>query len=570
MQHFFRRPGLPWWVLICLLFPHLLTGQTHWVQMSIHVWAPGTPAAPAYTAWWRWACDSLGAAQQLTAQQAAGNALWAYWLPDPSLAQATDAQWWAEVTGLEGTLRPATGDSIVRTQLQPGAFPHARGQRLAWQRDRAGREQVTLELWGEAPIPGLRQWRARLHIDAAPAPGQLPTLAPLATGPPGLGVWLITGPRLPAGRGTLTLAPLWRNVGFTPMDGFFFEDSIGYRQAVGRRGFFDAGLHLRYSLATAQPGADLRLRFTPGPAWAFELAGGDIFRQFHPQVDRFGNSVPTLLLGGNLIRLFREQYIGGQVRWSPHSDWALSLGVRQARRSDMPLRSDFQVWSGAQPYTQNLHLTPHFQRELTLGLQWQAGQKMLYTPDGPRPEGSRAPMVAFTAIRAWPRTTGDAEYWRLEVSLASAIRKSLPGLRWQGVLRGGWFPQAQRVYLSDYLHFKGNETLVRSGTYDEFMLLPFYQASAPLPYLEGHLERRLHARPLGQRNLRSPVYLLAGLHGLWQQGRTPWLEASAGIEVRVLGLMPVRLDLGLLLLGDRSGSRMKPMVSALPAPAYRP
>ncbi|RMG60100.1 MAG: hypothetical protein D6722_21345, partial [Bacteroidetes bacterium] len=409
----------------------------------------------------------------------------------------------------------------------------------------------------------LRIVQAQVATDLPELPGYVPQA-------PGLGAWLIQGAQLPAGRGTLYLAPLWRIAGFTPMSGFFLEDSAGYQQPLGRKGFLSAGFQVRYSLTDGRPGYEARLIHTPDPAWEWELSSGDIFRQFHPQADRFGNSPSTLLLGGNLIRTYRERFIGARLRWRPHPDWQLEVKARRAFRENMPIISDFYLWGLTRPYTDNLYLSPHFQREVAFSLSWQAGQRWLHTPKGYRPGGSRAPMLQLSLIRAFPRQTGDADYWHLQAGISSARRKQLPGLRWQGLLRGGWYPGARRVYLSDYVHFKGNETFVRSGTYDEFLLLPFYQASAPLPYLEGHIEHRFPPRPLGQRQIKSPVYFFAGFHGLWQRGRTPWLEAMGGIEIRALGLLPVRLDVGLLLLGETPHSRMLPLVSALPQPAYRP
>jgi hypothetical protein len=99
------------------------------------------------------------------------------------------------------------------------------------------------------------------------------------------------------------------------------------------------------------------------------------------------------------------------------------------------------------------------------------------------------------------------DFDQIELSFKHAFKIGIRGTI-DLALRGGWFPNSDKMYFMDYKHFQGNQTpLITSDPVGSFRLLDYYRFSTSDKYFAGNFHYRF--RKLLFSNI--PLVRLAGI-----------------------------------------------------------
>ena len=116
-----------------------------------------------------------------------------------------------------------------------------------------------------------------------------------------------------------------------------------------------------------------------------------------------------------------------------------------------------------------------------------------------------------------------------------------------------WFPVANKIFVPDVQHFKGNQTIFSSFPLDGFNVLDYYSYSTTKPSLALHGEYHFNKFITNKIPLLRKLKLdeVVGAHYLHVEGLPDHLEFSAGFEK--LGLL--RIDFVQSYTGNKKSSQ---------------
>jgi hypothetical protein len=177
---------------------------------------------------------------------------------------------------------------------------------------------------------------------------------------------------------------------------------------------------------------------------------------------------------------------------------------------------------------------PRHRAALTsISLQFQPGQRFIEFPDRKVSIGSKYPTLEVRYEKGWNGVLGsDVNFDKWQFSVWDDVNLKLRGLLHYRFSVGG-FLNTRSVYIQDYQHFNGNQTLFASEYLNSFQLAPYYANSTTASfYATGHLEHHFN----GFLTNKVPVFrrwnwnLVGGGNAFYVNSNNNYVEAFGGIE----------------------------------------
>jgi hypothetical protein len=235
----------------------------------------------------------------------------------------------------------------------------------------------------------------------------------------------------------------------------------------------------------------------------WSLAGGTRVVQFNPDnpISELDNALYTLIDRRNYMKIYESHFaeLGSTTRF----DNGMQLNIQALYEDRLPLSNTTGyslIKHADRPFTPNYpveKLSAPFTRHqailTTVHVQYQPGQQFIEFPNSKVSIGSKYPTFGFTYTKGWDGVLGsDVNFDKWRFAVWDEMNFQLRGqLRY--LLSIGGFLNTRSVYIQDYQHFNGNQTLFASEYGNSFQLAPYYANSTTAGcYAEGHLEHHFN------------------------------------------------------------------------------
>lgn len=353
---------------------------------------------------------------------------------------------------------------------------------------------------------------------------------------------------------------LLQTAGYNPMEGFYVAPALSRGWDFEDDRSLDLSFRIRYGFSDQAINGLFSAHYTSNPksraSWRFEAghypAQFSSFEQISPGLNTFY----ALLYKENYIRLYRRSSVSLEHSRELFNGLRVAARLSHESRDGMENQDDFSLFNKDREYVPNLELDRHSATLINISLVWQPFNQYISTPNGKMNLGSSWPRLRATYQTGLGGLGDEAStFQRIAISIEKDLQLGMLGSS-QTRISTGRFLGTGSPRFPDLFHFKGNETVVRDADFDQFALMPYYAYSTTRPYLEGHWEHSFSGFILNKlpliRKLRLEEY--AGLHYLIQEDQRPYLELNVGFEKLLFKVVPLRVDLNFLLLGDQPTS----------------
>ncbi|WP_164112538.1 MULTISPECIES: DUF5686 family protein [Sphingobacterium] len=336
---------------------------------------------------------------------------------------------------------------------------------------------------------------------------------------------------------------------FNTVQGFNFKTSLS--ATVGDAGLgarYSVGVHFNYGLADKRlyTHGDFKMRFNTITYATLALSGGTTLNQFNADspISPFLNSVYSLFLGDNYMKLYQSQFIraGYQEYLTPNLQVKASLGY--FRRSNVFNNTSYTFSSTNSTYTANNPLAesdfdlPAFQDHAL----WKAALNMtihLKTSIDKKPNrldythSSAYPTIDIGFSNAFASSFSTYNYQELILHLRQQMSIGNKGLFAYALTTGTYF-NAKDIAFTDYRHFNGNQTHIGTSSQylNNFLTLPYYSHSTNKSFVELHAEHNFKGYWLNKIPIvnRLQLQTVVGYHLLSTINKKPYQEFSVGLD----------------------------------------
>ena len=349
--------------------------------------------------------------------------------------------------------------------------------------------------------------------------------------------------------------PLLTGLGYNTVEGIDLNlsGSVG-RQMKDGKSFLRLSPHLRYGTHNTRLNAwgaldwsrrsfDREGEDVSSSLQTWSLAGGKRVSQFNPEnpISELWNSVYTLLRGTNYMKIYENYFaeLGSFTRF----DNGLRLSIKGLYEDRRPIENTTDyTWArtGITKFTPNYpveQLNSQFPRHqaviTTVSAEYQPGQQFIEFPRRRISIGSKYPTFSLLYQKGWSGILGsDVNFDKWRFSVFDNLDLKLRGqMRYR--LSIGGFLNTRSVYIQDYQHFNGNQTIVASEYLNSFQLAPYYSNSTTASfYATGHVEHHFNGfltnklPPFRQLNW----FLVAGSNAFYVDRNNNYVEVFGGIE----------------------------------------
>ncbi|HEV2353035.1 MAG TPA: DUF5686 family protein, partial [Puia sp.] len=352
---------------------------------------------------------------------------------------------------------------------------------------------------------------------------------------------------------TYSIEPLLPSLEFNTVEGINMKLSGSLSRSVGK-GRISLLPHLRYGFHDTRLHAWAELRWShrnfsqdgdeaSSSRQTWSISGGKRVSQFNPDnpISEWVNTLYTLLDRRNYMKIYDNYFV--QLGSATRFDNGLRLNVSALYEDRRPMNNttDYSlVTVKGQSFTPNYPVEklaapfPRHQAVLTgIGVQYQPGQRFIEFPDRKVSIGSGYPTMEAHYEKGWNGVLGsDVNFDKWRFSVWGDLNLKLRGLLRYRFGIGG-FLNSRSVYIQDYQHFNGNQTIVASEYLNSFQLAPYYANSTIAGfYTTGHLEHHFN----GLLTNKIPLFrklnwnLVGGVNGFYVNGNNNYAEAFAGLE----------------------------------------
>jgi hypothetical protein len=277
-------------------------------------------------------------------------------------------------------------------------------------------------------------------------------------------------------------------------------------------------------------------------SWVF--SAGSRVTQFNKEspITPLINTLSTLLYGDNYMKTYEN--IFSDVGYSKRFESGLHVNINALYEDRIPLSNttNFTFFR-----KDSVHITPNFPYEkineteltrhqaviLSVDLSIKPGQKFIQFPNRKISIGSKLPTFSFNYTRGFEGILGsDVRFdkWRFTI-MNDKNFKLLGNLDYKiGV---GGFLNRKSVFIQDYQHFNGNQSISASEYLNSFQLAPYYANSTIATfYTIAHLDHHFN----GFLTNKIPEFnrlnwnLVAGGNAFFINGSDNYSELFIGLE----------------------------------------
>lgn len=353
---------------------------------------------------------------------------------------------------------------------------------------------------------------------------------------------------------TFTWQPLLKNLQYNTAEGVVLNMEATIRKSIretGRRISFTP--HLRYGLSNTHFNAWATLQLSKRSfeidddggtssrvTWTFD--GGKRVSQFNKEnpILPLVNSAYTLLLHENYMKIYENYF--GSATFNKRFDNDLRITGNILYEDRLPLNNttDYSFFKTDKTFSPNYpfeKITEQFPQHQALiasvELQYQPGQQFIQFPRSKVPLGSKYPTFALQYQKGFQNILGsDVNFDKWKLSVWDDMNFKLQGkLKYR--LSIGGFLNSKHVYIQDYQHFNGNQTIFASPYTNSFQLAPYYANSTTAAfYATANVEHHFN----GFLTNKIPLFrrlnwnLVAGSNAFYVNKNNNYIEVFAGLE----------------------------------------
>ncbi|HET6252435.1 MAG TPA: DUF5686 and carboxypeptidase regulatory-like domain-containing protein [Puia sp.] len=353
---------------------------------------------------------------------------------------------------------------------------------------------------------------------------------------------------------TYTIDPLFAGVSYNTVEGFNVKLNASLSRALPNgKGTLTFSPHIRYGFHNTHlnPWAELEWR-RRSFNWVGEdasssrqtwfLSGGKRVSQFNPDnpISEWVNALYTFWWRRNYMKIYENYFT--QLSSTTRFDNGMRLNIKGWYEDRIPIANttSYSIVKNGRSFTPNYPVEqldapfPRHQAVLTsIDLQYQPGQRFIEFPDRKMSIGSKYPTLELQYEKGWNGVLGsDVNFDKWQFSLWDDVNLKLRGLLHYRFSAGG-FLNTRSVYIQDYQHFNGNQTIFASEYLNSFQLAPYYANSTTASfYATGHLEHHFN----GLLTNKIPVIrrwnwnLVGGANAFYVNGHNNYVEAFGGLE----------------------------------------
>jgi hypothetical protein len=304
--------------------------------------------------------------------------------------------------------------------------------------------------------------------------------------------------------------------------------------------------YFRYGFANKHFNTHVTARYSFGKKYfnSISIAGGRRVFQYNnadPITSRI-NTYTTLLYENNHLKMYEANFLRLNYSAGIGNGLTFAAGFQFQDRFGLNNLADPVSWKdiAGRSFTPNypVDLTntvmPRNQSAtFTAGLTWRPGGKYIELPDRKIGIGSDFPTFNFSVTHAVKGLMGsDADFTKWRLAVSDDLDLKLGGkLSYRGSIGG--FLSAKQVYIPDYTHFQGNQTVLANDPLSGFQLAPYYRYSNTSKFyatanVEYHLNGLLSNKIPGFRRLNW--FFVTGANMLYTEKGKNYYETFFGVE----------------------------------------
>ena len=278
---------------------------------------------------------------------------------------------------------------------------------------------------------------------------------------------------------------------------------------------------------------------------SWTLAGGRRVGQYNPDnpISEMVNALYTLFWGRNYMKIYESRW--AELRSATRFDNGMRLTIKAQYEDRQPLENTTYysfIKQSRRAFTLNipvelpnapLLVAPNQALVTTVNLEYQLGQRYIEYPNRKVSIGSKYPTFAVSYTKGWGGVLGsDVNFDKWSFSVWDGLNFKLRGeLRYRFSLGG--FLNANSVYLPDYQHFDGNQTLLAGQYLNSFQVAPYYaNSNTDNFYATAHLEHHFNGFLTNKIPLfrRLNWHLVGGANVFYVSGGNHYEEMFWGLE----------------------------------------
>ena len=299
-----------------------------------------------------------------------------------------------------------------------------------------------------------------------------------------------------------------KNFSFNTVDGFDYGLDFRISKKIKKQGSIGFYPGVKYSFSRERVMWHANLNYSSGglKPWQIYLRSGVLSRDFNNQggIDPFLNSLTSLLLKKNYLKLYDSKNLSFGFRIEPLNGLRLELGSGFEKRSTLENNTDFSIFSTSGEYTPNIPPNvylgtgpnplklpanqKHF--EIVTNVTFTPFQKYRVLNGNKSAAGSDWPEFSVIWKHGVNTIPGTGTYYLDMFTFGASQRRGLGAfsqLRW--MLRSGGFADNRYASFYDFFHFNTQTFPVIFDDYeDAFMLPDYYSLSTPEFFAETHLK----------------------------------------------------------------------------------
>lgn len=255
--------------------------------------------------------------------------------------------------------------------------------------------------------------------------------------------------------------------------------------------------------------------------YRFEVQGGRFIKQYNSDepILPIVNSLMTLLLEKNLMKIYERDYLDMSFRRKLNTNFTVNANLSWAKRRELFNTTNFKIVNRdkIEGYTVNSPVNEELldtsfpeHKALTgsIGLTVRPWIKYTIRNDFQMEVPNSSPIISLYYRKGFnDLLSSDVAFDQIEVGFKHGFKIGVRGNA-DFNLRGGWFPNSDKMYFMDYKHFQGNQTpFITNDPVGSFRLLEYYTFSTSDKYFAGNFHYRFRKFLISN----IPLVRLAGI-----------------------------------------------------------
>jgi len=255
--------------------------------------------------------------------------------------------------------------------------------------------------------------------------------------------------------------------------------------------------------------------------YRFEVQGGRFIKQYNSDepILPIVNSLMTLLLEKNLMKIYERDYLDMSYRRKLNTNFTVNANLSWAKRRELFNTTNFKIVNRdkIEGYTVNSPVSEELidtsfpeHKALTgsIGLTVRPWIKFTIRNDFQMEVPNSSPIITLYYRKGFnDLLSSDVAFDQIEVGFKHGFKIGVRGNA-DFNLRGGWFPNSDKMYFMDYKHFQGNQTpFITNDPVGSFRLLEYYTFSTSDKYFAGNFHYRFRKFLISN----IPLVRLAGI-----------------------------------------------------------